>query len=63
MTCFSCGNCKTGDSTYFCLMKNDFVTREDESVTVVEKVRSGWKKGDANYEQHRRKLRKVVEVE
>ena len=43
-------------------MKNDFVTRES-SVKVVEKVRSGWKKGDTEYEQHRRKSRKVVEVE
>ncbi len=62
MMCFSCGNCQVQDSTYFCLMKNDFVTRES-SIRVVEKVRSGWKKGDTEYEQHRRKTRKVVEVE
>ncbi|MDK2799415.1 MAG: hypothetical protein PWQ70_1034 [Clostridiales bacterium] len=61
MTCFNCGNCKLGDSAYFCLMKNDFVVNENK-VSVIEKNRSGWKKGDPNYELHRRKSRKEVEV-
>jgi len=61
MVCYNCGNCKTGDSPYFCLMKNDFVVK-DSGVTIVEKNRSGWKKGDPNYESHRRKSRKEVEV-
>jgi len=29
---------------------------------VVEKVRSGWKKGDPEYEKQRRRSRKEVEV-
>jgi hypothetical protein len=42
-------------------MKNDFVVNENK-VSVIEKNRSGWKKGDPNYELHRRKSRKEVEV-
>jgi hypothetical protein len=31
-------------------------------MTVVEKTRSGWKKGDPGYEQHRRKTKKETEA-
>jgi hypothetical protein len=43
-------------------MKNDVVTNEEIKSTVIEKSRSGWKKGQPNYETHRRKIRKEVEV-
>jgi len=42
-------------------MKNDFVVKTS-NVMIIEKNRSGWKKGDPNYESHRRKSRKEVEV-
>jgi len=56
----NCENCKLDTRTYFCLAKNDFVIKNDESP--IEKVRTGWKKGVKEYEIHRRKLRKEVEV-
>lgn len=61
MECIKCENCKSGSSTYFCLMRNDFVVREEMCILVNEKSRSGWKKGDPSYETHRRKTRKEVE--
>ncbi|KAB3533121.1 hypothetical protein [Alkaliphilus serpentinus] len=60
MDCINCENCKLDTKTYFCLAKNDFVIKQQEST--IEKVRSGWKKGVKEYEIHRRKLRKEVEV-
>lgn len=60
MECFNCGNCRSGDAAYFCLMKNDFIVQKD--MPAIEKVRSGWKKGHPNYETQRRKNRKEVEV-
>ncbi len=62
MECFKCDNCKSGDIAYFCLMKNEFVVSDEAKSQTVEKIRSGWKKGDPNYEVHRRKTRKEVEV-
>lgn len=62
MECMNCGNCKSISVAYFCLKKNDFVLNEDTYSQVIEKSRSGWKKGDPNYEIHRRKTRKEVEV-
>ncbi|NLD46339.1 MAG: hypothetical protein GX660_03960 [Clostridiaceae bacterium] len=62
MECYNCGNCKTASAAYFCLKKNDFVLNEEATSQVVEKSRSGWKKGLPNYEVHRRKTRKEVEV-
>lgn len=61
MECVKCENCKSGDVAYFCLMKNDIVVNESSRVLVVEKSRSGWKKGDPDYEIHRRKTRKEIE--
>ena len=52
----------TDDIAYFCPMKNDFVTNEKFKLTAIEKRRSGWKKGHPNYETHRRKTRKEIEV-
>ncbi len=63
MSCFNCNNCKQGASTYYCLDKNDFVICKPHNVESLEtKLRSGWKKGSKNYESHRRKSRKEVEV-
>lgn len=61
MECIQCQNCKLDQSAYFCAMKNDFVI-DATKIVVVEKTRSGWKKGDPDYESHRRKNRKVVEA-
>ena len=61
MDCIQCQNCKTNQTTYFCAAKNDFVV-DTSKAPVIEKTRSGWKKGDPNYELHRRKSRKEVEV-
>ncbi|GAB6088033.1 hypothetical protein [Alkaliphilus crotonatoxidans] len=60
MSCINCENCKLDTKTYFCIAKNDFVVKEREQA--VEKVRSGWKKGVKEYEVHRRKARKEIEV-
>lgn len=62
MECLKCENCKTSSAAYFCLMKNDFVLNEEVTSSIVEKNRSGWKKGDPDYEVHRRKTRKEIEV-
>lgn len=43
-------------------MKNDFVLNEQIQMPIIEKSRSGWKKGHPNYETHRRKTRKEVDV-
>ena len=47
---------------YFCPAKNDFIMNEEVKKTVIEKTRSGWKKGLPNYETHSRKSRKEIEV-
>ena len=62
MECLNCGNCKSGDMAYFCLMKNELLLNTEAQSLVVEKTRSGWKKGDPGYEVHRRKSRKDVEL-
>ncbi len=61
MECVKCENCKSGNVAYFCLMKNDFVVNEESRLLVVQRSRSGWKKGDPDYEIRRRKTRKEVE--
>ncbi|MDP4182532.1 MAG: hypothetical protein Q8942_15765 [Bacillota bacterium] len=61
MNCVNCENCKTGSVAYYCPMKNDFVVNIEAQNSVVEKNRSGWKKGDPSYETHRRKVRKEIE--
>jgi len=60
MSCLSCGNCNENQSTYFCLDKDQVVI--NANLQPMEKTRSGWKKGSSNYESHRRKIRKEVEV-
>lgn len=60
MNCINCENCKQNVKAYFCSAKNDFVI--NTTPTEVEKVRTGWKKGDKEYENRRRKLRKEVEA-
>lgn len=61
MECIQCQNCKQGQSMYFCAARNEFII-DNSKTKVVEKTRTGWKKGDPNYELHRRKCRKEVEV-
>jgi hypothetical protein len=56
-----CENCKQNTATYFCLEKNEIVINVNY-IQNVEKSRSGWKKGDPDYEIHRRKTRKEVEA-
>lgn len=62
MECLKCGNCTEESAAYFCPMRNDFVLNEKLKTSVIEKSRSGWKKGHPDYETHRRKVRKEVEV-
>lgn len=62
MECLKCENCKTNSAAYFCPMKNDFVLNEEATSQAIEKSRTGWKKGQTDYEVHRRKSRKEVEV-
>ena len=61
MSCMHCENCKQNTATYFCLEKNEIVINVNY-VHNTEKSRCGWKKGDPDYEIHRRKTRKEVEV-
>ncbi len=60
MDCINCGNCKENQPTYYCVAKGDFVINNEYEPS--EKLRSGWKKGMQNYEVHRRKTKKEVEV-
>ncbi|NLW24599.1 MAG: hypothetical protein GXY91_05080 [Clostridia bacterium] len=53
MKCFGCGNCQQGDLTYYCTARNEFVIKEQ--IGPQEKIKtSNWKKGDPQYEKHRR---------
>ncbi|MDF2593021.1 MAG: hypothetical protein K0S75_2487 [Clostridia bacterium] len=61
MSCMHCENCRQNTATYFCLEKNEIVINENYVYSEL-KNRSGWKKGDPDYEIHRRKTRKEVEV-
>jgi hypothetical protein len=56
-----CENCKQNTATYFCLEKNEIIINQNFFQSM-EKCRSGWKKGDPDYEIHRRKTRKEVEA-
>ncbi|WP_090438696.1 hypothetical protein [Natronincola peptidivorans] len=60
MNCIHCENCKLNTKYFYCIAKNDFVLNEQP--TISEKIRTGWKKGVKEYELHRRKLRKEVEI-
>jgi len=61
MECIQCQNCKMGQPMYYCAAKGEFVI-DTSKTTVIEKTRSGWKKGDPKYELHRRRNRKELEV-
>lgn len=50
-----------GNSAYFCFKENGLVV-DNSNQKVIEKVRSGWKKGDPEYEKQRRRSRKEIEV-
>lgn len=60
MECFNCGNCKENQPTYYCIAKGEVVI--NENYVPADKERDGWKKGSKDYEIHRRKSRKEVEV-
>lgn len=59
MDCLNCGNCKENQPTYYCLERNEVVINENYKPE--EHSRTGWKKGTADYEKHRRQLRKEPE--
>ena len=56
MFCLDCGNCRKGESLFYCTAKNEFVVTETEIVK--DRAETKWRKGDPNYEKHRRQLRK-----
>jgi len=56
----NCENCKENLKSYYCVSKNDFVI--NANISTSEKIRSGWKKGIKEYEIHRRRSRKEVEI-
>lgn len=59
MACLQCGNCNGTDLLYYCTDRNDFVIREQSNAPVSQpKENQRWKKGDPDYETHRRKIHK-----
>ena len=54
MACYSCGNCQSGESTYYCLEKNAFVVVADTKTIEKSEKQANWKKGDKEYENLRR---------
>lgn len=61
MDCIECNNCKQNTPTYYCIAKDQIIINQNY-INNAEKSRSGWKKGDPNYEIHRRKVKKEIEV-
>lgn len=61
MFCLECGNCRKGETLFYCTGKNDFVLAETAVVRergTQDRAGERWRKGDPNYESHRRQLRK-----
>lgn len=59
MECIECGNCKDNEKAYYCVKENSVVI--NENYIELENIRkSTWKKGNFEYEKHR-KLRNAVE--
>lgn len=65
MFCLECGNCRRGETLFYCTGKNEFVVQETAVVRERssregdgEPMHARWRKGDPNYEWHRRQLRK-----
>lgn len=56
MFCLDCGNCRKGESFFYCTAKNEFIVTETEIIK--DRAATKWRKGDPDYEQHRRQLRK-----
>lgn len=61
MECIQCQNCKMGQAMYYCAARDEFII-DTSKMAVIEKTRSGWKKGSPKYELHRRKNRKEQET-
>lgn len=59
MDCLNCGNCKDNQPTYYCLMKSEVVINGNYKPG--ERHRTGWKKGTADYEKHRRLYKKEID--
>jgi hypothetical protein len=60
MECLNCGNCKENQPTYYCLARDEVVINKNYKPK--EKSRTGWKKGNKDYENHRRKTRQEAEI-
>lgn len=60
MECYDCGNCKENNPTYYCIAKDKVIINENYKPE--EKKRNGWKKGNKEYEIHRRNTRKEIEI-
>jgi len=61
MECLGCGNCQQGSRTYYCTCRNEFVIKEQTEE--LEKVKnSNWKKGNPQYEKHRRSRRELEKI-
>ena len=56
MLCLDCGNCRKDEPMFYCTARNEFIVTE--TAVVRERAGSSWRKGDPDYEQHRRQLRK-----
>jgi hypothetical protein len=50
-----------GQAMYYCAARDEFII-DTSKMAVIEKTRSGWKKGSPKYELHRRKNRKEQET-
>lgn len=59
MECYNCGNCKENNPTYYCLSKGEIII--NKNYVPEKRQRTGWKKGNKNYEKRRRNLRKDSE--
>ncbi len=55
MLCLDCGNCRNGEAVYYCTARNEFIVTE--TAVVREKGVNSWRKGDPEYEKHRRDRR------
>jgi hypothetical protein len=54
--CLDCGNCRKGESLFYCTAKNEFVVTETQ--VIKDRTAAKWRKGSPDYEKHRRQLRK-----
>jgi hypothetical protein len=60
MDCYDCGNCRLSQPVYFCIAKNEFVAVQTQP-RIRQKAKGNWKKGNPNYELHRRKVKQEID--